>query len=98
MTANGPRDRDIAARTTARAAAQRLALDAGATATTRPLYPGTEHVRRYGRSFTRHCPSCDNTISDRGRCSGPADGEHGYARTCHQAAIDAWDTGWEAGQ
>jgi hypothetical protein len=176
MTAS-PRDREYAARTAARAAAHKLALDAGAAITTRPLYhgastttrdvepaagmqaardlelaarnlttdyirqarengatwhqigatlrlhpngdtqqtgdttaeaaytyaaghPDTEHARRYGQSFTWHCPTCDNTISDRGLISGPADDEQGHASTCtrHQATIAAWTAEWEAGQ
>lgn len=45
MTAS-PRDRDLAARTAARAAAQKLALDAGAPTVTRPLYHGASTTTR----------------------------------------------------
>src|SRR6185437_14518073 len=45
MTAS-PRDREYAARTAARAAACKLALDAGAPITTRPLYHGASTATR----------------------------------------------------
>jgi hypothetical protein len=37
---------------------------------------------RYGRSFTWTCHACDQNISDRGLCHGPADDEHGHASNC----------------
>lgn len=64
----------------------------------------TRAARRYGRSFTWTCQSCDKAISDRGLISGPADNEHGHAGNCPRlaAAIARWDarweTEWEAGQ
>lgn len=59
--------------------------------------PDTETARRYGRSFTWRCPSCDQAISDQGLCSGPADDEHGHDAGCRQlaAAIAAWNAGWD---
>lgn len=60
--------------------------------------PGTEHARRYGRSFIWHCTSCDKTISDHGLIAGPADDEHGHAQGCTRlaAAVAEWDASWEA--
>ncbi len=63
-------------------------------------HPDTEHARRYGRTFTWTCASCDQAISDQGLYNGPADDEHGHASNCPrlQATIAARDAEWEAGQ
>ena len=42
-------------------------------------HPDTETARRYGRSVTWTCGSCDELISDCGLISGPADDERGHA-------------------
>lgn len=61
-------------------------------------HPDTEHARRYGRSVTWTCGSCDRAISDHGLCNGPADDEVGHTTNCPRlaATIDAWDAEWEA--
>jgi hypothetical protein len=61
-------------------------------------HPDTERVRRYGRSFTWHCPSCDQAISDQGLIGAPADNEPGHAGDCARlaAAVAEWDASWEA--
>lgn len=60
--------------------------------------PHTETARRYGRSFTWTCHSCDQAISDHGLISGPADDEHGHAENCtrHASVIARWEAEWEA--
>src|ERR1022692_3611209 len=69
--------------------------------------PDTETARRYGRSFSWTCGSCEGLISDHGLCNGPPDDERGHARDCARlartiAARDAEsaaiDAAWEAGQ
>ncbi len=69
--------------------------------------PDTETARRYGRSFSWRCGSCEGLISDHGLCDGPADDERGHADDCARlaATIAAWDAEsaafdaeWEAGQ
>ena len=69
--------------------------------------PDTETARRYGRSFSWTCGSCEALISDHGLCNGPADDERGHADDCARlattiAARDAesatLDAEWEAGQ
>lgn len=61
--------------------------------------PDTETARRYGRSVTWTCLSCQSLVSDRGLISGPADDERGHAQACPRlaATIAAWDAEWEAG-
>jgi hypothetical protein len=53
------------------------------------------------------CRSCDQTITDRGQLSGPADDEIGHAEDCarHSAEIAAWNAEaqrwaaeWQAGK
>ena len=60
--------------------------------------PDSQTAMRYDRSFTWHCPSCDQVISDRGLIAGPRDNEPGHADSCARqaAAIAAWDASWEA--
>src|ERR1022692_755993 len=65
--------------------------------------PDTETARRYGRSFSWTCGSCESLISDHGLCNGPADDERGHAQLA--ATVAAWDAEsaefdaeWEAGQ
>jgi hypothetical protein len=60
--------------------------------------PDSDYARRYGRSFTWTCPSCDGTIHDRGLLSGPANDEEGHGRDCIRLAeAEAeWDAQWEA--
>jgi hypothetical protein len=60
--------------------------------------PTTETAIKYGRSFIWRCPSCDNTIGDRGICNGPADDEIGHTESCLRlaTAISRWDAEWEA--
>lgn len=60
--------------------------------------PSTPAAIRYGRTFGWTCSACDQTITDRGLCSGPADDEHGHARTCSRlaATIAAWEADWQA--
>jgi hypothetical protein len=69
--------------------------------------PDTETARRYGRSFSWTCGSCEGLISDHGLCNGPADDERGHADDCARlaATVAAWDAEsagldaeWEAGQ
>jgi hypothetical protein len=69
--------------------------------------PDNEHARRYGRSVTWTCGSCDRAISDHGLCNGPADDERGHVGNCprlaatiaaHDAEWEAFDTEWEAGR
>jgi hypothetical protein len=69
--------------------------------------PDTETARRYGRSFTWTCGSCESLISDHGLCNGPADDERGHADNCARLAATiaaqdaesaALDAEWEAGQ
>jgi len=69
--------------------------------------PDTETARRYGRSFSWTCGSCEGLISDHGLYNGPADDERGHAADCARlaATVAAWDTEsaefdaeWEAGQ
>jgi hypothetical protein len=69
--------------------------------------PDTETARRYGRSFSWTCGSCESLISDHGLCNGPADDERGHAGDCTRlaATVAAWDAEsaaldaeWEAGQ
>jgi hypothetical protein len=69
--------------------------------------PDTETARRYGRSFSWTCGSCEGLISDHGLCSGPADDERGHADDCARLAATiaardaeaaAFDAEWEAGQ
>jgi hypothetical protein len=69
--------------------------------------PDREHARRYGRSVTWTCGSCDHAISDHGLCNGPADDERGHADNCprfaaaiatHDAECKAFDAEWEAGR
>jgi len=68
--------------------------------------PDTETARRYGRSVSWTCESCESLISDHGLCNGPADDERGHADGCTRlaATIAAWDAEsatfdaeWEAG-
>ncbi len=61
-------------------------------------HPDTETARRYGRSVTWTCGSCDAAISDHGLCNGPAEDERGHAANCPRlaATIAAWDAEWEA--
>lgn len=66
-------------------------------------HPDTETARRYGRSVSWRCGSCDQVIFDRGLCNGPADDERGHAGNCPRLAAtvgdwDAVDADWEAGQ
>lgn len=60
-------------------------------------HPGSENARRYGRSITWTCRSCDQIIGDLGVIAGPAFDERGHTDNCrrHIKAIDAWDTEWE---
>ncbi len=69
--------------------------------------PDTDHARRYGRSVTWTCRTCDKAISDHGLVSGPGDDEKGHAAGCQRLAAaiatwdaetDAFDADWEAGQ
>jgi hypothetical protein len=69
--------------------------------------PDTETARRYGRSFSWTCGSCEGLISDHGLSNGPADDERGHADGCARlaATIATWDAesaaldaAWEAGQ
>jgi hypothetical protein len=62
--------------------------------------PGTTSARRFGRAIIWTCSACDQVITDHGPFNHPADNEHGHAPACQQltAAIQAWDTQWEAGQ
>jgi len=69
--------------------------------------PDTETARRYGRSFSWTCGSCESLISDHGLCNGPADDERGHADDCARLAATiaardaesaALDAEWEAGQ
>ncbi|HVB43266.1 MAG TPA: hypothetical protein VNF47_11245 [Streptosporangiaceae bacterium] len=61
-------------------------------------HPDTEHARRYGRSVTWTCGSCDRAISDHGLSNGPADDEVGHTDNCPRlaATVDAWDAEWGA--
>jgi hypothetical protein len=61
-------------------------------------HPDTETARRYGRSVSWRCGSCDEVIIDLGLCNGPADDERGHTRNCPRlaATIAAWDAEWEA--
>lgn len=61
-------------------------------------HPDTDTARRYGRSVTWQCGSCDQVIIDHGLCNGPADDERGHAGNCPRlaATIAAWDAEWEA--
>lgn len=61
-------------------------------------HPDTETARRYGRSVTWRCGSCDKVIIDHGLCNGPAGDERGHAQNCPRlaATIAAWDAGWDA--
>jgi hypothetical protein len=58
------------------------------------------HTPWQPRSFPWTCRSCEQVISDRGLCNGPADDEHGHAEGCPRlaAAVAAWDAEWEAEQ
>jgi hypothetical protein len=60
--------------------------------------PYTSTAVRYGRSFTWHCPSCDQAIGDRGLIAGPADDELGHTDNCTRltVAVAEWNAGWEA--
>jgi hypothetical protein len=62
--------------------------------------PTSDFAIRYGRSVAWSCNACDQRISDRGLCNGPADDEHGHADNCSRlaATIAARDAEWEAGQ
>lgn len=62
--------------------------------------PDTHTALRYGRSFGWTCPACTKIISDRGPCNGPADDEHGHAKSCPrlEATLATWRADWEAGQ
>jgi hypothetical protein len=69
--------------------------------------PDTETARRYGRSFSWTCGSCEGLISDHGLSNGPADDERGHADDCARLAATiaardaetaAFDAEWEAGQ
>jgi hypothetical protein len=77
---------DLAGETTAEAA---YTYAAGRPDTHAPWQP---------RSFPWTCHSCEQVISDRGLCNGPADDEHGHAEGCSRlaAAVTAWDAEWEA--
>ncbi len=61
--------------------------------------PNSEYARRYGRSVSWTCQSCDRAIADHGLDDGPADSEHGHANSCQRlaATIAAWNAEWEAG-
>jgi hypothetical protein len=61
-------------------------------------HPDSEVARRYGRSVTWTCTSCDKAISDHGLCNSPADDERGHARNCSRlaATVAAWDAEWDA--
>ena len=50
--------------------------------------PDTETARRYGRSFSWTCGSCEALISDHGLCNGPADDERGHADDCARLATE----------
>jgi hypothetical protein len=60
--------------------------------------PYTGTAARYGRSFTWHCRSCDQAISDRGLIAGPTDDEVGHTDDCSRlaTAIAAWNAEWDA--
>jgi hypothetical protein len=60
--------------------------------------PHTDTAIRYGRSFTWHCRSCDQAISDRGQVAGPADDEAGHGEECPRLAdtVAAWNAEWDA--
>jgi len=59
--------------------------------------PYSDRAVGYGRTFSWHCRSCDQTISDRGLIAGPAEDEAGHARGCLRLAAEAaqWDADWE---
>lgn len=61
-------------------------------------HPDTERARLYGRSFTWHCPSCDQAINDQGLIGAPDENEPGHTDDCSRmaAAVAEWDAGWEA--
>jgi len=70
-------------------------------------HPDTETARRYGRSVSWTCGSCEGLIIDHGLCNGPADDERGHADSCARLAAavaerdaewEAFDAGREAGQ
>jgi hypothetical protein len=48
--------------------------------------PDTDSARRYGRSFTWTCRTCDGLILDQGLCNGPSDDERGHAARCTRLA------------
>ena len=69
--------------------------------------PDTETARRYGRSFSWTCGSCEGLISDHGLCNGPADDERGHVGDCARLAatvaardveLAEFDAEWEAGR
>lgn len=59
--------------------------------------PYSDTAIGYGRSFSWHCRSCDQAISDRGLIAGPAEDEAGHAPGCLRLAAAAaqWDADWE---
>jgi len=70
-------------------------------------HPDTDTARRYGRSVSWTCGSCEGLIIDHGMCNGPADDERGHAGSCLRLAAavaerdaewEAFDAGREAGQ
>lgn len=60
--------------------------------------PHSDAARRYGRSVTWTCRSCDQLISDHGLIAGPAEDERGHTKRCARltAAVAQWDAEWEA--
>lgn len=50
-------------------------------------HPDTETARRYGRSVTWTCGSCDQVIIDHGLCNGPAEDERGHAGNCPRLVL-----------